>query len=145
MIPPFDDRTGYLPAGEHRAEWHEVAERFGWNDHRRQLLRGLHRLTSALRDLGCRLFLLDGSFVTEKDMPSDFDACCDYSGIPPKDLYRLRLMDSKEVMKAEWSGEIYPFQEHVPSDCRYTFRAFFQSDRDDMPKGVVSLDLGSVP
>ena len=145
MIPPFDDTTGYLPAGEHHADWNEVAERFGWNDHRRRLLRGLHRLSAALRDLGCMIFLLDGSFITEKELPSDFDACCDYAGIPPKDIYRLRLVDTSEVMKAEWLGEVYPLGEHVPSDDRYTFREFFQSDRSDLPKGIVRLDLASVP
>ena len=145
MIPAFDNDTGYLPTGEHPADWDEVWERFGWNDHRRRLLRGLLRLASALRDGRCRRFILDGSFITTKEFPSDFDACCDYEGMSPMDLVDLRLMSSKEVMKAEYLGEVYPLGELVQSDLRYTFRQFFQRDHDDVPKGVIALNLASVP
>ena len=145
MIPEFDTTTGYLPAGEHAATWDEVKERFGWNAQRRRILRGLLRLASALRDGGCGLFLLDGSFVTAKEMPSDFDACCDYGGMSPRELVRLRLMAGKEIMKAEYRGEVYAYEEPVASDERYTFREFFRRDHDDVPKGIVSLNLASLP
>lgn len=143
MIPDFDPDTGYLPVGEHSATWQEFVERFGWNPHRTQLLHGLRRLAAALRDGGCRLFLLDGSFVTDKELPSDFDACADYSGMSPLNLVRLRLMAGKDVMKAEYRGEVHPIGGIV--DNRYDFREFFQRDADDAPKGIINLVLESVP
>ncbi|MCJ2075986.1 hypothetical protein MKK68_10000 [Methylobacterium sp. E-016] len=144
MIPDFEAATGYLPEGEHVADWNEVCDRFAWNAHRVHLLSGLRRLTIALRDAGCGLFLLDGSFVTRKEFPGDFDACCDYSGMTAITLMRLRLMGSKEIMKAEYFGEVYAYAEPVPGDERYSFRMFFQRDVDDVPKGLVRLNLASV-
>ncbi|MDP4006388.1 hypothetical protein [Methylobacterium sp. NEAU K] len=145
MIPDFDPVTGYLPQGEHPADWDELTTRFAWNAHRRYLLSGLQRLAAALRDEGCVLFLIDGSFVTQKEFPGDFDACCDYTGLSPIALMRLRLMGSKEIMKAEYLGEVYAYEESVPSAPRYTFREFFRRDLDEIPKGLVRLNLESVP
>ena len=145
MIPPFDDETGLLPAGEHYADWGEITDRFGWNAHRRHILKGLLRLVTALRDGGCRLCLLDGSFVTRKELPSDFDAACDYNDMEPLALLRLRLTASSEIMKAEYRGEVFPCNETVPSDGRYTFREYFQRDDDDTPKGIIAVNLASVP
>lgn len=85
MIPRFDDH-GRLPLGEHTATWEEIVERFGWNPHRRRLLDGLSDGLQALAAAGCRQVWLDGSFVTSKDEPADFDACWDLEGV---DLDRL--------------------------------------------------------
>jgi hypothetical protein len=74
VIPPFDPRTGRLPRGEHHASWEEVVERFGWNERRRRLIDGLADAVTALADAGCRRLWLNGSFVTAKDEPGDFDA-----------------------------------------------------------------------
>lgn len=145
MIPDFDPATGYLPQGEHAANWSDVIARFAWNTHRQHLVSGLCRLARALRDERCRLFLLDGSFVTRKEFPGDFDACCDYTGMSAIALKRLRLMTTKEIMKAEYFGEVYAYARPVPSDDRYTFREFFSRDGDDVPKGLVRLNLASVP
>jgi len=40
-MPEFDPATGALPAGIHEATWPEVAARFGGNDRRNALLRGM--------------------------------------------------------------------------------------------------------
>lgn len=74
MLPPFDPLTGRLPDGEHEVEWQEVVERFGWNVRRRQLLDGLAEVIELLVAAGCRRLWLNGSFVTAKDEPGDFDA-----------------------------------------------------------------------
>ncbi len=99
-------------------------------------------MARALRTAGCDFFLVDGSFVTNKDLPSDFDACCDFSGINIAKT-DLRLFGSRLEMKAEFYGELYP--EQYLADDEYTFREFFQTDRDGIPKGVVRLRLDSIP
>ena len=63
-----------LPAGEHAASWDEVVERFGWTERRRRLLDGLAEAIELLAEAGCRKIWLNGSFVTAKDEPGDFDA-----------------------------------------------------------------------
>jgi hypothetical protein len=76
VLPDFDD-TGALPPGVHEATWEEVETLFGWTAHRRDLLAGLHDALTDLRAAGCRSAYLDGSFVTDKEVPSDFDLCWD--------------------------------------------------------------------
>ena len=142
MIPTFDALTGELPPGEHPAGWVEVCQRYGWNEHRRGLLAGLKRAATNLRDAGCKFFLLDGSFVSSKEHPGDFDACCDYTGMDPLKISPHLLM-GKKAMKAEFRGEIHP--ESHSANGLSPFREFFQTDRDGIPKGVVVLDLGTLP
>ena len=74
MIPPLDPATGRLLLGEHEATWEEVVERFGWNEHRRRLLDGLAEGVGMLATAGCQRVWLNGSFVTDKELPADFDA-----------------------------------------------------------------------
>ncbi|SDO34828.1 hypothetical protein SAMN05192530_105336 [Aureimonas jatrophae] len=141
MIPSFDEQTGHLPVGEHAATWPEVAQRFGWNNHRRRLLAGLLRMATNLRDAGCVFFLLDGSFVTNKEYPEDYDACCDYEGMDPLKI-DPRMFMGKQIMKAEFGGEVHPekaFGDVTP------LREFYQTDRNGVAKGVVILDLGTLP
>ena len=73
-LPGFDSETGRLPEGEHPAAWEEVVERFGWNSRRRRLLDGLADAMELLEAAGCRRVWLNGSFVTAKEEPGDFDA-----------------------------------------------------------------------
>jgi len=86
VLASFDPDTGRLPEGEHVATWDDVVERFGWNPRRRQLLDGLGEAIDLLAAAGCRRLWLNGSFVTAKDEPGDFDACWDTTGV---DLDRL--------------------------------------------------------
>jgi hypothetical protein len=81
MLPAFDPDSGRLPAGEHVASWDEVVERFGWTERRRRMLDGLAEAIELLVTAGCRRVWVNGSFVTAKDEPGDFDACWDTDGV----------------------------------------------------------------
>src|SRR5919109_4373198 len=83
MIPPFEPSTGLLPAGVHEATWEELVARFGWTPHRLALLAGLKAALDALRVAGCRRVYIDGSFVTAKEAPGDFDGCWEMPGVDP--------------------------------------------------------------
>jgi transcriptional regulator with XRE-family HTH domain len=74
VIPEFDP-AGNLPAGIHEATWDELATRYGTTANRRRLLDELKLALESLRNAGCRRAYLNGSFVTAKDEPGDFDAC----------------------------------------------------------------------
>ncbi len=141
MIPAFDEGTGNLPPGEHEATWPEVIQRYGWNKRRRLLLQGLRRMLLNLRYAGCTFFLLDGSFVTAKEEPGDFDACCDVSEINVEKLHPV-LFSTREEMKAEFGGEVFVDGFPAKDDC--PFREFFQKDRDDNPKGIIRIKLETV-
>lgn len=85
MIPAFDWR-GVLPPGVHSATWDEIVNRYATNDRRRFLIDGLIAALRSLRDAGCTTAYLDGSLVTAKELPGDFDVCWDAAGVDPDRL-----------------------------------------------------------
>jgi hypothetical protein len=50
------------------------------------LLIGLREALARLKAAGCRLVYLDGSFVTSKPQPEDFDACWGVTGVDVESL-----------------------------------------------------------
>jgi hypothetical protein len=80
MIPEFDGNER-LPPGIHQATWTEIVTRYATSTHRRDLLNGLFDALRSLKTAGCRVAYLDGSFVTAKEHPKDFDVCWDATGV----------------------------------------------------------------
>jgi hypothetical protein len=107
VIPPFDPETGRLPEGEHEATWDEVVDRLGWTARRRQLLDGLAEAVELLAAAGCGRLWLNGSFVTAKHEPVDFDACWDPAGVDLLDPVFLDLSAGRHSRRhgsvASWS------------------------------------------
>lgn len=140
MIPaPLS--TGVLPDGEHRATWQEVASTFGKGERRRTLLNGLLRACQALGAAGCGQLWLDGSFVTSKAVPGDYDACWDPEGVDPDQLDPVLLNWSRTgrlLMKGKYLGDL--FIAGVETGSGLPFVDFFRKDRDGAPKGVVVID-----
>mgnify|MGYP001582752264 FL=1 len=142
MLPPFED-TGLLPAGVHNATWKEMIARFGTTPRRRRLLSGLKRALNSLRAAGCLRVYIDGSFVTAKRNPGDFDACWDLDGVHPEllDPVLLTFDSGRATQKAKYYGELFPAQmsEGVSG---LTYLEFFQLNRETGdPKGIVAVDL----
>ena len=140
---PFDRVTGLLPPGEHGAGWDEVESRLGWNPRRRQLLVGLAEGLAILGGAGCTGVWLNGSFITAKDQPGDFDCVWSPVGVDRSELQRrgpelLDLTDHRAAQKARFGGEFLPNVTEAASDK--TFAQFFQTDRDGTPKGIVVID-----
>src|SRR5579885_1526760 len=79
VIPEFDE-LGRLPPGVHAASWDEIVARFGGSAWRARLLDGLRSALLSLKSAGCTVAYIDGSFVTAKGEPGDFDACWDEVG-----------------------------------------------------------------
>ena len=142
MIPAHDPSTGYLPPGEHPAEWRDVVERFGTTPWRRQLLEGLAHALRDLRAAGCKRAYIDGSFVTTKEHPGDFDACWDLDGVDFDviDETLLTFDAGRGTQKAKYRGELFP-ADAAADPLGTLFRDFFQCDRDGNPKGIIVIDL----
>jgi hypothetical protein len=145
VIPQFDD-TGRVPIGEHLATRDEVLERFGWNEHRRRLLDGLAEGLEILSTAGCRRVWLNGSFVTSKDKPADFDACWATDGVDLDrlDQVLLDLSARRRAQKAGFGGEFF-FPNVVEAGSGLVFADFIQNDRDTGRKGIVVVDLERLP
>lgn len=142
MIPPFNN-DGNLPEGIHEATAIEIAERFGGTTHRDSLLRGLFAALRELKSAGCRRVYVDGSFVSAKEVPGDFDGCWDVSGVDPSrlDPVLLTFDSGRATQKAKYRGELFP-AEVIEGGSGDTFLEFFQVDRNSGErKGIIALDL----
>lgn len=150
MIPLFEANSGddghyKLPPGIHLATWPEMVERFGTNDRRKGILAGLLRAPRALKAAGCHRVFVDGSFVTSKEAPRDFDGCWDHADVDfdALDPVLLDFDGHREAQKAKFGGEL--FIAATPADALGTrFLDFFQLDRDGRPKGIIQIDLKDI-
>lgn len=140
MIPSFARDTGNLPPGVHDATWNEVKTRFGGSSRRKHLLRGLEQVLRQLGAAGCASVLLDGSFVTAKAEPNDYDGAWETKGVDPNllDQVLLDFSNARTAMKKKHGGEMFPAGS--PAAPGKTFREFFQQDREGRPKGIVRID-----
>lgn len=145
MLPAWDPSTGYLPPGAHAADWAEVSQRFSGNSHRARLLAGLQGALTSLAGAGCKTVLLDGSFVTTKPLPSDYDGAWEMAGVDPGrlDPVLLDFKNGRAAMKTKFGGELFPADGFAAPGVLY--RDFFMKDRNGVAKGVVLVDLGSMP
>lgn len=139
MVP--DLVGGVLPPGVHSANPAEVLAAFGWNQYRRGLIAGFRRGVAALRRAGCQSVWLDGSFVTSKEIPGDFDACWDPTNvaIDKLDPVLLDLGGKRLAQKAKYGGEFMP--NVIERGSGMFFVEFFQRDRDGNPKGILHIDV----
>jgi ribosome-binding protein aMBF1 (putative translation factor) len=102
-------------------------DRLGFTTRRKVLLNGLREALALLKGAGCRLVYLDGSFVTSKPEPGDFDACWGIDGV---DVDRLDpvfpdFANSRARQKQRFDGEFFPAELPEGATGR-TFLEFFQ-------------------
>lgn len=147
MSATFDPHSGYLAPGVHVRSWPEFLNDFAWNTRRRFLAGGLYRALRNLKMAGCKAAIIDGSYVTAKELPGDYDAAFDPNGVNGLlvDPVLLRHLDGRKAMKAKYLGDMFPWGSVACQDTGMIYQEFFQTDRDGAPKGVVLLDVGMLP
>lgn len=143
MTIPKLTAAGQLPPGIHHAGLKEIVTRFGWNERRRTLLAGLRLALESLAAAGCKKAYLDGSFVTDKESPGDFDACWEPDGVVAAllDPVLLSFDDGRLAQKTKFHGELFPSSWDAQRGGP-PFVDFFQTDRATGElKGVISIEL----
>ena len=101
------------------------------------------RAARSLRDAGCTALYLDGSFVTAKDNPSDYDACWDTRGVSPGvlDPILLTFDAARLAQKLKFRGELSPASAVAEPVTQRTYLDFFQTDKSTgRAKGIVLID-----
>jgi hypothetical protein len=145
MVPPFD-KDGNLPPGRHTATWDELLGIFGTSAHRKRLLAGMKQMLLSLKNVGCRRVFIDGSFVTSKVDPADYDGCWDGTGV---DITKLKQSDPvlldfrnrRTLQKLKYGGEMFP-ADTLETSSGLVFLQFFERDKGTgNAKGVVEIDL----
>jgi hypothetical protein len=145
----FSDE-GYLPIGIHEMTWDELFEQFSFSPKRKTLLDGLKRAMEVLKQCGCTIIYIDGSFVTQKLEPNDYDACWEgdwelvstnMTRIEPLFIDQKDLSTGRKGQKLKYGGEIFPA--FLTADSKGTlYIDFFQLIRDsDNKKGIVAIKL----
>ena len=96
-----------------------------------------------MKGAGCKTLYLDGSFVTAKEFPSDFDGCWDPDGVDGAKLDPVLLVydNLRAAQKDKYHGEL--FISTLLADRQGTsYLDYFQRDKDTLvPKGIVAIDL----
>jgi hypothetical protein len=146
MIPKFGGITGRLPAGIHSAAWVDVEKTLGFNSRRKELLFGLLAACHALKAAGVTYVYIDGSFSTKKANPGDWDACYDAANVDPSKLdpVLLDFTNERAAQKAKYKGEMFPASDDA-TGLGEPYLTFFQHNKEGKPKGIVALDLGTLP
>ena len=142
MIPELVDIKGdwnVLPRGVHKATLEEIGHRFATNEKRRMLFEGFCKAVYVLHKAGCKVIFLDGSFVTDKPEPGDFDACWDPTGVDESKLdpVLLDFSSQRKRQKERFRGEFFP------SSGSGAMLQFFQKDKyTGLKKGIIQVQPG---
>jgi hypothetical protein len=114
-----------LPQGIHNATLVEVEAMYATTPYRRELFNGLVLAAIALAASGCPSLYLDGSYVTGKPKPSDFDGCWDPAGVNPAllDPVLLDFSNKRQNQKNKYKGGALPFSK-LCSTRNILFRFF---------------------
>jgi hypothetical protein len=140
MIPEFSGGT--LPEGVHPATITEVEERFASTPWRRSIFGGLLIALADLREVGCLRVWLDGSYVTDKERPGDFDLCWDFDGVD-LDALNPALRDihpPRPLQQERYRGDVLPNVVELGSGL--PIQAFFQQNKETGgTKGILELAL----
>lgn len=92
-----------------------------------------------LSKAGCVVLYVDGSFVTGKPHPNDFDVCWDPAGVRSIDLPAV-LLDTRNRrgQKSIFRGDVVP----MDNPGGGTFLDLFQVDKESgLRKGIIGIKL----
>jgi hypothetical protein len=141
MLPAFTS-AGFLPVGNHNADWFEFVARYGFNSRRQNLLEGMQQLLNLLAFANCTAVQFGGSFVSNKPCPSDFDGIYMLAGVNRPAL-PLEIDASVQAQADIFGGSI------VPEDWVYTdighMGTRLQTTKQGLSVGIVVLNPQTVP
>jgi len=146
MIPDFISVPGcswlLLPPGVHDATLTDVYERFGKVSARREFLfRGLEKGLANIFASGCQETYLDGSYITSKSYPGDYEVCWSMAHVDPAILDPVFMIfdNGRSLQKQKYLGEYFPSLWKADSAGK-TFLEFFQIDKETgAPKGIIRI------
>lgn len=134
-----------LKAGIHELSLAEFKTLFVYNAVRIKQFAGLLKALDNLKTAGCSTIYIDGSYVTQKGNPGDYDACVDYTGVD------LNLLDpvfqdfsnKRQAQKSKYEGEFFPHSCKADR-CGTSYIDFFQKEKfSGQQKGIIKINLGN--
>ncbi len=97
-------------------------------------------LVAELKKANCRCLYLNGSFVTTKELPNDYDACWEVDDVD-RSIDPLLLNPFKRLreLKLKYRGGIFPRIPELLNGLDHL--AIFQRDIDANVKGILVIEL----
>src|SRR5665213_28845 len=145
MIPNYifvrNSPFGLLPPGIHDATLEEVKIRYAINPRRIDLFKGMEMGIENLFLSGSPLIFLDGSYITTKPRPKDYEICCDPQFVDPKilDPIFLDFSERRNRQKQKYGGEYFP-STMIEIGSAKAFADYFQKDKHSGAiKGIVRI------
>ena len=138
---------GLLFPGIHVISWGNFIEEYSFSPRRIYLFSGMKKALLHFKQAGCKRVYIDGSFVSKKTEPGDYDACWDSSDVDftlldPMFHHGLRLGTLPQKIK--YLGEFYPAG-CLERASGMTFLDFFQTDKGTgNRKGIIQIELEGV-
>jgi hypothetical protein len=136
---------GLLLPGIYTLTWEQFYHSYNFSSRRIFLLIGMKNALLHFKNAGCRCVYIDGSFVTKKQEPGDYDACWDTSGVDVNQLNPIFHKNfSSKIQKLIYFGEFYP-SSTIEDKSKITFLDFFQIDKaTGNRKGIVQMELRGI-
>ena len=125
MAIPDWNEFGVLPEGIHDCAIDEIGHRFGFNDHRLALICGLQQAIEWLGTMPpIESLIVDGSFVTDKERPSDIDAVAMINNLTERNQreWVRAWQPQHQHLKAAFRVDLYP----TVVGAGNNFAAYFQ-------------------
>lgn len=138
--------NGDLTPGIIDMTWEEFKSTFSYNLHRSNLFKGIELAIKELKAVGCKTIYMDGSFISKKEQPQDFDLCWDEEGVNYKLIVTEYpgLMDygwRMKNMKKRYGGDIVPMTSLACYKKGLIFLAYFMQDKQSRDKGIIRISL----
>ena len=130
-----------LSPGIHEMEWEEFYASFSFSPRRKELLEGLKKVVDILQKTGCSVIYIDGSFVSEKLEPGDWDACFDCAPIKTKDVFKQYPLSDRNEQKRLYGGELYLASTEADEYGNKYLEFFQQITGTGKKKGIVKIKL----
>ena len=147
MIPEFN-AYGELPEGTHDATLDEIEARYAITAHRETLFECFSDWVDHMRSAGCHTFHLDGSYITNKDHPDDYDALWDTRGVDTSLIHPCLLAYPKDrdAIKDRFGGDIFPDHAIPEGSISFYLDRFQRETREDVPrrKGIIRVRFGDI-
>jgi len=131
---------------KHQATIIEIKERFAINILRKIHFNQLIIFINDIKAIGCNTIFIDGSFVTDTQLPHDIDICWDNIGVDLNLAFiKMPVLFDMDHPRSEqqrlYHADIFPAFVFEADSMKY-FIDFFQKDKKSSnPKGIIKLEI----
>lgn len=104
-------------------------------------MKGLSAVVARARRAGARDLNLNGSFVTDKKEPIDWDAVLVFPAGCNTGSEDAVLLADRDAIRRDYDGDLFTVSQDDPDPLEHFVNGIFGTDRRNMAKGLVRIRL----